>query len=56
MLLLGRSRSGTPFLDDFDIGSAISRCGTMSNITPKGSEAWVVGRKTGWKRDNKKIL
>ncbi len=41
----------------FEIGSAISQCGTtlwLSNITPDGREAWVVERNTKRKWDNKR--
>ncbi len=55
-LLLGRSRSGAPFRDIFSISVALSLGVVLelSNITPGGSEARVVGRKTRQNRDNKK--
>ncbi len=48
MLLLGRSHSGAPFRDVFSISVALSLGAVLqlSNITPGGSEARVVGRNT----------
>ncbi len=56
MLLLGRSRFGAPLRDVFSISVALSLGAVLrlSNITPGGSEARVVGRHTRRKRDNKK--
>ncbi len=56
MFLLGRSRFGAPFWDVFSISVALSLgvALRLSNITPGGSEAQMVGRNTRQKRDNKK--
>ncbi len=58
MLLLGCSPSGAPFRDISSISVAISLGVVLklSNITSGGSEAWVEGRNTSYKRDNKKTL
>ncbi len=57
-LLLGRFRSSTPFRDVFSISVALSLSAILrlSNITPGGSEAKMVGRNARRKRDNKKTL
>ncbi len=56
MLLLGCSRSGAPFRDVFSISVVLSLGAVLrlSNITPGGSEARVIGRNMRRKRDNKK--
>ncbi len=47
--LLGHSRSGAPFQDVFSISVALSLSAVLrlSNITPGGSEAKVVGTQGG---------
>ncbi len=57
-LLLGHSRSSTPFQDVFSISVAPSLGALLqlSNITPGGSEARVVGRNTRQEQDNKKTI
>ncbi len=54
-LLLDCSHFGVPFQDVFSISVVLSlgEVLRLSNITPGGSEAWVVGRNTRWKRGNK---
>ncbi len=58
MLLLGRSRFGAPFRNVCSILVALSLGAVLrlSNITLGGSEARVVGKNKGQKRDNKKKL
>ncbi len=52
------SRSGAPFWDVFSISVALSLGAVLllSNITPGGSVARVVGRDTRQKQENKKTL
>ncbi len=55
-LLSSCSRSSVLFCEVFSISIALSLSAVLrlSNITPGGSEAKVVGRNTKQKRDNKK--
>ncbi len=56
VLLLSHSHSGASFRDVFLISVALSLGAVLqlSDITPGGSEARVVGRNTRRKQDNKK--